>query len=209
MLTNYDNVVFDLGGVILDINRDKCVEALEALGFSEADKMLDLYVQTGIFLALEDGSASAAEFYDELRKQCTKPGVSDADISEALSRFITGLPVARLQALRELRAQGKRIFSLSNTNPVMYPTRIAELFRAEGLQIDDYFDGQILSFREQVCKPAPGIFQRLLTRYKLDPARTLFLDDSAKNCEAAEEQGIISVLIPEGAEFMDILSFVD
>lgn len=209
MLTNYDNVVFDLGGVILDINRDKCVEALEALGFSEADKMLDLYVQTGIFLALEDGSASAAEFYDELRKQCTKPGVSDADISEALSRFITGLPVARLQALRELRAQGKRIFSLSNTNPVMYPTRIAELFRAEGLQIDDYFDGQILSFREQVCKPAPGIFQRLLTRYKLDPARTLFLDDSAKNCEAAEEQGIVSVLIPEGAEFMDILSFVD
>lgn len=209
MLTNYDNVVFDLGGVILDINRDKCVEALEALGFSEADKILDLYVQTGIFLALEDGSASAAEFYDELRKQCTKPGVSDADISEALSRFITGLPVARLQALRELRAQGKRIFSLSNTNPVMYPTRIAELFRAEGLQIDDYFDGQILSFREQVCKPAPGIFQRLLTRYKLDPARTLFLDDSAKNCEAAEEQGIVSVLIPEGAEFMDILSFVD
>ena len=209
MLTNYDNVVFDLGGVILDINRDKCVEALEALGFSEADKMLDLYVQTGIFLALEDGSASAAEFYDELRKQCTKPGVSDADISEALSRFITGLPVARLQALRELRAQGKRIFSLSNTNPVMYPTRIAELFRAEGLQIDDYFDGQILSFREQVCKPAPGIFQRLLTRYKLDPAHTLFLDDSAKNCEAAEEQGIVSVLIPEGAEFMDILSFVD
>ncbi|MBD5232425.1 MAG: HAD family phosphatase [Bacteroidales bacterium] len=209
MLTNYDNVVFDLGGVILDINRDKCVEALEALGFSEADKMLDLYVQTGIFLALEDGSASAAEFYDELRKQCTKPGVSDADISEALSRFITGLPVARLQALRELRAQGKHIFSLSNTNPVMYPTRIAELFRAEGLQIDDYFDGQILSFREQVCKPAPGIFQRLLTRYKLDPAHTLFLDDSAKNCEAAEEQGIVSVLIPEGAEFMDILSFVD
>lgn len=209
MLTNYDNIVFDLGGVILDIDRDRCVAALEALGLTDAARLLDLYVQAGSFLALEEGKMSAAEFFDELRSRCDDPVVTDAAINEAINSFITGLPLERLQALRHLRQQGKRIFALSNTNPIMYPTRIAELFRGEGLEIDDCFDGQILSFREHVCKPSPAIYQRLLTRYGLNPARTIFVDDSAKNCEAAEAEGIVGALIPAGTEFMDVLSFID
>lgn len=209
MLTNYDNVVFDLGGVILDIDRDACVAALDALGLEDAASMLDLYKQSGSFLALEEGRMSAAEFFDELRGKCTRADVKDAEICRALGLFITALPVSRLQALRNLRASGKRVFALSNTNPVMYPTVIAALFRQEGLEIDDYFDGQILSFREQVCKPDAAIYRRLLNRYKLDPARTIFIDDSAKNCEAAEAEGIAAALLPAGAEFMDVLSLID
>ena len=98
---------------------------------------------------------------------------------------------------------------LSNTNPVMFPTRICGLFRGEGLEIDDYFDGMILSYRERVCKPSPEIFNRLLNRYSLNPERTLFLDDSAHNCGAAEDAGIRSALVPPGTDFMDILTHIE
>ena len=209
MLTNYDNIVFDLGGVLLTLDRDLCVSNLEALGLSDAASLLDLYEQSGDFLALEEGRMWGAEFLDRQRAKCSGTTVTNMQINEAVNSFINGLPVERLKALRELKAAGKRLFTLSNTNPLMFPTRISNLFRAEGLEIDDYFDGHILSYREQVCKPAPEIYQRLLRRYRLDPERTLFLDDSAKNCEAAEQEGIRSVLIPEGAEFMDILQFID
>lgn len=207
MLNAFDNIVFDLGGVVLTLDYDLCVDNLRQIGLENAASLLDLYKQSGDFLALEEGRISAAQFLDILRPQCT-PGVTDEQINLALNSFITGLPLNRLQALRELRKNGKKVYALSNTNPLMYNTIIAELFRGEGLEIDDYFDGQILSFRERICKPGADIFNRLLRRYNLDAERTLFLDDSAKNCHAAEELGIASALIPEGIDFMDILAVI-
>lgn len=209
MLTNYDNIVFDLGGVILDIDRDLCVANLEALGLGNAASLLDLYKQSGDFLALEEGRISSARFFDLLRRQCSCPDIDDEKICCALGSFITGLPAERLKAIRSLRAMGKRTYVLSNTNPVMFPTRISGLFRGGGLEIDDYFDGLILSYRERLCKPSPEIFRRLLNRYGLNPERTIFLDDSAHNCEAAESVSIRSALVPPGTEFMDILTNIE
>lgn len=62
MIENYDNIVFDLGGVIFNIDRDKCVSILEDLGLAGAARLLDLYCQSGDFLALEEGRISAGEF---------------------------------------------------------------------------------------------------------------------------------------------------
>ena len=202
--TNYSALVFDLGGVIFSIDRDRCVMNLEALGMAEAASLLDLYCQTGDFLELEEGKISAGEFYDRWRAMAT-PGTSDEQITQALYSFITALPPHRLDALKELRARGFKLYVLSNTNPILYHGVIDRLFRQRGESIRDYFDGEILSFQEKVCKPDPEIFRILLRRYALDPEHTLFLDDSAKNCEASRAEGIPSLLIPENAEFIDIL----
>lgn len=80
----------------------------------------------------------------------------DTDIQQAFNEFLVSLPVERLQALRRLRRQCK-VFALSNTNPVMFNSWIDNAFRAEGLKMDDYFDGVIASFREHCCKPEKGI----------------------------------------------------
>lgn len=205
MLTNYTDIVFDLGGVILDIDRQRCVNRLQALGLKDAGRMLDLYCQTGDFLALESGTMSAAAFFDSLRA-CANTGVTDSMIESALCDFICGLPVSRLRHLRELRKQGKRLYVLSNTNPIMYHSVIDRLFRQEGLSIRDYFDGEILSFQEQVCKPSPAIFELLIHRYCPNANATLFLDDSPANCEAARSCGIDSLLVQPATEFYELLN---
>lgn len=205
MISNHDNFVFDLGGVVFTIDRDICVGRLDALGLADAARLLDLYCQSGDFLSLEQGAISAGEFFDILRHRCTRSDVTDAELTDALGSFITGLPVRRLAALRRLREMGKKVYALSNTNPIMFHTVIDRLFRQEGLSALDYFDGMALSFQEKVCKPDPEIFDILTRRYGLDGGRTLFLDDSPANCEAAAHLGIDSLLIPENADFIDVL----
>lgn len=195
MLTNYDNIVFDLGGVVLDIERDRAVKALTELGIADADALLDPFRQKGIFLAVEEGQISAGEFFDALRSLSERPDVTDLELEKAFEAFIVDLPTERLRAIRKIRRMGKRTFVLSNTNPIMYNGVIERLFNAEAITINDYFDGIVVSFAEKVCKPESEIFHRLLARYNLDPSRTLFLDDSAENCACAEKMGIRSLLV--------------
>ena len=60
--SSIQNIMFDLGGVIIDICRDHCVDALHALGLANADDVIGLYVQTGAFQQLERGQITTEEF---------------------------------------------------------------------------------------------------------------------------------------------------
>lgn len=182
------NVIFDLGGVVIDLDRDRAVRALEELGLESADEMLGLYGQKEPFYGLETGERSTGDFFDLLRSKM-KPGVTDTMITDAFNQFLVKLPAKRLEMLRRMRMAGYRIFMLSNTNPVMYLTWIDRAFRQEGGSVNDYFDGIVVSFQELMCKPNVDIFKTLMRRYGLNPSETLMLDDSEKNCRAAAEAG--------------------
>lgn len=185
---NIQNVIFDLGGVVIDLDRDRAVRALEELGLKEADEMLGLYGQKEPFFGLETGERPAGEFFDIMRSKMN-PGVTDKQITEAFNQFLVELPAKRLEMLRRMRMAGYRIFMLSNTNPVMYHSWIDRAFRQEGGTVNDYFDGIVVSFQELTCKPDVNIFKNLMRRYGLNPSETLMLDDSEKNCRAAAEAG--------------------
>ena len=118
------NLLFDLGGVIIDIERQRCVDAYTALGLKDADSYFGEYAQTGIFMAIEDGSMSVDEFHAAMRALLPE-GVTDYQIDNAFQKFIVGIPVERLKALRELRRRGYGIYLLSNTNPIMWRGVIA------------------------------------------------------------------------------------
>lgn len=197
-LRGVHNIIFDLGGVVITLNRDKAVKALQDLGLKDADRMLDLYRQEGPFLGLETGRLTAAEFFDQIRSKCKETsGVepTDAEIQDAFNEFLIGIPVVRLQRLRELRSKGFRIYALSNTNPVMYNSWIVNAFRQEGLSIHDYFDGVVASFEELTCKPDHKIFHIVMHRYNLSPESTLMLDDGPANCEAARSVGMKAIRV--------------
>lgn len=190
------NIIFDLGGVLIDIHREAAVSALTELGIVEAEKMLGDYEQKGIFLMLEEGRVSDSEMFDSLLPLCNE-GTTCTDIKVAFEKFLIGLPVERLRKIDELRKLGYKTYVCSNTNPLFYNDWIAKAFRQDGKSINDYFDGIVASFQELMCKPNPDIFRNLLVRYGLNPKETIFLDDSAANCASAETLGISTVCITE------------
>lgn len=198
------NFLFDLGGVIIDIRRQDCVDAFRHLGFGDIGDYLGDYGQKGVFLALEEGKVTPEEFRAELRRHLPAD-VTDSQIDAAFNAFITGIPLSRLQTLRRLRAEGHKLYVISNTNPVMWDASIKDAFAQEGGDINTYFDGVVTSFEAGVCKPDPAIFALCCSWFGIRPEETVFFDDSAANCEAASRLGFHAVHVPPGKEFSDML----
>lgn len=177
-LAGIRNLLFDLGGVIINLDRQRCVDALTALGDEKADEMLDLSVQRGTLMDLEEGKISPSDFLKRMRQKIGK-AVSDEEIVHALNELLIGIPLDRLTLLRKLR-QRFNVMMLSNTNPIMFDTKIAECFAQEGLSITDYFDDVYLSYRLKSCKPDIAIFKKVIKLSRIVPQETLFFDDSQK-----------------------------
>lgn len=199
------NLLFDLGGVIMDLDRDRCVRAFEALGMKDADDFLGVYGQKGAFLALESGEIDAAEFHRQVRGLIDNENITDKDIDNAFMQFLVGIPVERLKSLRKLHEK-YGVYLLSNTNPIMMNARIAEEFRQEGFEISDYFDGVFTSYEAKCCKPGKKIFDYCEENGGLIPSETLFFDDSQANVDAAISYGFKAVLVKPGDEFTDLLA---
>lgn len=198
------NLLFDLGGVIMDIRRLNCVASFERLGMKDVDSFLGEYSQKGPFLQLEEGLITEAQFRDAVR-QFIDGEVSDEQIDSAFCDFLVGIPVHRLEQLRQLKQQYK-IYMLSNTNSIMWRSRIAEDFRQEGLEREDYFDGIVTSFEAKSIKPDAKIFHTVVEKLGIKPEETLFLDDSQKNLDAAALLGFNTLLVTPGSEFFDLLN---
>ena len=86
-----------------------------------------------------------------------------------------------------MKAAGLRCLALSNMEPATFATRRTRF------AFMDWFDGFVISGIEGVAKPDRRIFQILLRRYRLEPAATVFIDDSPGNVEAARGLGLIAV----------------
>ena len=80
--TSISTLIFDFGGVLINLKREAAIDAFRELGLDTADQLLDNYVQSGIFMQLENGSLSAADFRDEVRK-LTASTVTDEQIDQA------------------------------------------------------------------------------------------------------------------------------
>lgn len=198
------NLLFDLGGVIMDIRRLNCVASFERLGMKDADSFLGEYSQKGPFLQLEEGLINEAQFRDAVREYIDGE-VTNEQIDKAFCDFLVGIPTYRLEQLRQLKKQ-YGIYMLSNTNPIMWHSRIAEEFRQEGMEREDYFDGIVTSFEACSIKPDAKIFHTVVEKLGIKPEETLFLDDSQKNLDAASALGFHTLLVAPGSEFFDLIN---
>lgn len=197
------NLMFDLGGVIMDIERARCVKAFLELGMPDPNQFLGEYSQGGPFGALESGQITPDEFHAEIKKLI--PGiVTDRQIDEAFIKFLIGIPVHRLRQLQLLHRK-YNLYLLSNTNEIMWNAFILGDFRRDGLDINGYFDGVCTSFEAKCMKPAPGIFEYVAKKFGINPADTVFLDDSRVNADAATALGFRGLCVPAGVEFWDVL----
>ncbi len=182
------NIIFDMGGVLLDLDRPRCIAAFERIGFPQANGMLSHYAQTGILGELEAGIATPAQFYDHVRRESGRNS-SDEQIAAAFNAFVVGLPAYKLQMLRDL-APRFGIYLLSNTNAVMMPDIRERYFtQLPGLTFDDYFVRAFLSYEMGYIKPDPEIFRKMVHEAAFDPTECLFIDDGKANVEVAAGLG--------------------
>ena len=197
------NLMFDLGGVIMEIERRRAVDALKSIGLADADEMLGEYGQRGIFLELELGNVTPAQWRDELRRHI-KGDVTDAEIDRAFEKFLIGIPESRLKDLEELHRDHK-LYLLSNTNKVMWDGMILSEFRKDGHDINYYFDGVIPSFEVHCYKPDAEIFHKACEKFGIRPEDTIFFDDSKANVEAARALGFGGVHVADNRPFKEYL----
>lgn len=198
------NLMFDLGGVILDIEKNRAVAALETIGLADADHVLGTYGQQGEFLALERGEISVGQFFDAVRPRFSRP-VTCAQIEEAFMKFLVGIPVARLREIEELHKH-YGIYMLSNTNALMWDGFIVQEFMKDGHDLEYYFDGVVTSFTAHCYKPEAEIFLKAQRRFGIVPQQTLFLDDSQANCEGAARLGFRTAWVTTDKGFAQYLA---
>lgn len=192
------NLIFDLGGVLYDLDIDGCMQAFEQAGATDVRRLVSNTDKAGIFQAYETGEISTSRFREELRRLVTVP-LTDETIDRMWNSMLVRLPQQKLDLLHELGKQ-YNIYLLSNTNELHWEYVVQQAFTAQGHQVSDFFRQVFLSFRMKLAKPDPAIFLNALQAAGLKAEETLFIDDSPVNCRAAESVGIRSVHYTPGQD---------
>ena len=140
------NVVFDLGGVLVDLEMERVREAFRAIGMPRMADLMDPCYPAEVNERMESGAIDFHAACDEMRRIDRRPEVTDRQIYDVYAAFLARIDPAKLRAIDRLRAGGIRTYVLSNTNPAAFEI-IRNLFAAQGRRMEDAFDGIGLSFR--------------------------------------------------------------
>lgn len=182
------NIIFDLGGVIIDLDPQRCFEAFAQVGIADADTLFKSPYANDFWRAAEVDGLSTVEFC-ALVRSLSATTVSDEDIVWAWNRFLVGTTQARRERILAL-GKAYRVFLLSNTNEMHWNYTAQELLPYGGHGASDFFESVFLSYEMHLAKPQPEIFEETLRQAGLRAEETLFIDDRLENCEAAELVGI-------------------
>ena len=199
MLQGIENIVFDLGGVMIDLDRARCVEEFHKIGFTEIDDLIDSYHPKGFLGRLERGDVTNDDFYDYVRRSAGRD-IADDEIRRAFTSFLAGIPRYKLQMVRTQRERGFRTYALSNINDVVFPFVRDVLFTQEGLQLDDYFEKAYLSYEMHELKPSPEIYRKMIEKSGMRPEDALHRRQCGKSSHGAGT-GIPRIYAPAPRRF--------
>lgn len=199
-------LIFDFGGVIINLDLPKCIQNLKALGLDDVEKYLSNFGQKDFFLQFEKGQIEVPEFRNEIRK-LTGAELTDQQIDGAWCSFLTDIPVEKINLISELKKKYKLLL-LSNTNRLHIEVSAAGEFAKYGKTIHDFFDKCYFSYEMGMAKPDKEIFNAVLADAGVTAAECLFLDDGPKNIAVASELGIQTYLV-DVTENLDFLLNID
>ena len=194
------HLLFDFGGVLVDLDKQRCINAFKDLGF-DILPYLGTYQQGGFFSDMERGKITVDEFCDIIREKSGNANLTNEQIVEAWKRYLLDVPAERLEMLLRLKEK-YTLHVLSNTNPVHWNMAVEGYFRYKGLKVEDFFDKIFLSCELGVEKPEPEIFEKVVKGIGCSAEDILFFDDSEVNCEAARQCGLQAVLAPANSAWL-------
>ena len=188
------NLIFDLGGVILDLSVDQTMEQFSALSGLDKQRVNDLYTSTPGFEEYEKGLMNDKDFRDFVRDVFSVQS-SDEEIDKCWTAMLLGLPIRKLNLLQSLK-KNFSVYLLSNTNNI-HINYINQIMLPgithPGNSLDSYFHRAYYSHIMKKRKPNADIFEQVLNENSLLAHETLFLDDNLPNIEGAKQLGIQTV----------------
>jgi FMN phosphatase YigB (HAD superfamily) len=185
------HLLFDFGGVIIDIDYDRTPAAFRRLSRAGSTVEYSQASQAELFDLLETGKISASEFRDGLR-QLYDLDATDEELDAAWHALLLDVPAERLALIGDLRRQGHQTALLSNTNALHIAEINRRLAQQYGFQngiadcLDRVFYSQEVGFR----KPGEEIFHHALREMNWQPADTLFIEDSPQHIVTARRLGL-------------------
>jgi len=190
------NIIFDLGGVILNINPQLTVDAFRELGWDDFYEENKESAGKKLFYSLESGGSTPAVFRDSVRNRIAD-WKEDAQIDAAWTAMILDIPCDRIRYLEELK-KSYRLFLLSNTNEI-HRIKFHEDFENDfGYSFYDLFEHNFYSHEMGMSKPDPQIYLKTLKEADIIAEETLFIDDMEENIEAAKVIGMKGLHIQPG-----------
>lgn len=199
------NIIFDLGGVLLDVDYHKTADAFKLLGAAQFDEFYSQANANHLFEALETGEISEADFYKSISQYCLE-GTTPEQMQSAWNAILLDFRTESLAALDKLKMD-YNLYLLSNTNSI-HLTAFNEILKsATGRDsMNEYFIKSYYSHLIQKRKPYPATYQWVLEDSNLVAAETLFIDDSINNIRGAAEAGLHThLLLPtERIESLDL-----
>lgn len=194
-MQNIKNIIFDYGNVIFSIDFTLAQKAFNGLGISQANEFFGHLQQNVIFDAFDRGEITAAQFRDRIREVANNPGLTDEQIDAAWNSMLLGIAAGNHELLLNLKNK-YRTFLMSNINDIHYTHIMNYLLREFNMQGNDHlFERVYYSHLVGKRKPEAAFFQQILDENQLNPAETLFIDDSPQHLATAQQLGIQTYLM--------------
>ena len=181
-------IIFDLGGVIYDVDYHKTINAFKAIGIDRFEEVYAKAGQSDLFNDLEEGKISRAAFIEQI-KTFSGHDMTSSQVVNAWNGMLLGFMPDALVCLKRLRST-YRLFLLSNTNEIHIQeieNRVGAAFFSDFCAL---FEKVYLSHELGLRKPHPEVFTHILEEQDLIASETLFIDDSIQHVEGAINAGL-------------------
>jgi putative hydrolase of the HAD superfamily len=205
VLNGITTIIFDLGGVVLDLDPNLTAEAFSKLSGKTITEIYEIFISSEWVPAFEKGKISAADFRKQVRQDLSINN-PDQEIDQAWNAMLLTLPPKRLDLLSGLRSSFNTLV-LSNTNVIhveAFSQTVASV--TKGGKIDDHFNQVYYSNEVGMRKPDAEIFEFVLEANNLKANSTLFIDDMLPNIESANQIGIKTVHLTDQEDLFRIFA---
>ena len=201
---NIDTIIFDFGGVLINIDYHKTIYAFKELGIEDFEERYSQADQTSLFNDLEIGKISAQRFINELLKFLPQ-GTSPNQVVKAWNAMLLDVPESGIELLQRLKGK-YRLFLLSNTNEIHIPKALLEWEKSSNVDFYSCFEHVYLSHEMGMRKPNEEIFERVCREQNIQPQNALFIDDSEQHIRGANKVGLNTIHLTSDVSLLSVFS---
>lgn len=186
-MTEIKNVIFDLGGVLIDWNPEYVY--LEVFN-GDREKMkwffdkictMDWNENQDAGYPLQQATEERVKLFPEYEEWIR---IYYGRWEEMLGKQIDGTVTILKQLIYN---PNYKVVALTNWSAETFPIAL------ERFDFLHWFEGIVVSGTEKMRKPFNEIYELTLNRFNIEASQSLFIDDNARNIEAAKKMGINTI----------------